>query len=63
MASSSGIKPGQTPGNRGGIYREQGPRGGLRDNYATIPDGHRAPPTTSPGATWVPTRITPDSKR
>jgi hypothetical protein len=60
---SSGIKPGQTPGNKGGIYREQGPRGGATKNYATIPDNHRAPPTSQRGATWVPDRITPNSKR
>lgn len=57
------IKPGQTPGNNGGIYREQGPRGGRTDNWATIPDNHRAPPTSKPGNTWVPTNVTPNSKR
>lgn len=57
------IKPGTTPGNKGGIYQEQGPRGGMKDNYATIPDHHKAPPTSKPGSVWVPTAITPDSKR
>lgn len=61
--SKSGIKPGSTPGKNGGIFQEQGPRGGLKDNYATIPDNRRAPPTSKPDSTWVPTNRTPDSKR
>jgi len=60
---SKGIKPGQNPGNNGGIFQEQGPRGGLRDNFATIADHRRAPPTSQPNSTWVATRVTPDSKR
>lgn len=40
------LKPGQNTGRDGGIYREQGPRGGLRDNYSTIPDRTIAPPTS-----------------
>jgi len=55
--------PGSSSGNNGGIYREEGPRGGKRDNYATVPDNTRFPPTTSPGAAWVPVKRTPDSKR
>ena len=39
-----GIKPGQSPGNKGGIYQEQGPKGGKKENFATIPDNHKAPP-------------------
>jgi hypothetical protein len=60
---SNSIKPGQTPGNNGGIFREIGPRGGLHDNFATIPDNHRAPPTQKPNSTWDPVKRTPDSKR
>jgi hypothetical protein len=56
-------KPGESSGDRGGIYREVGPRGGQRDNFATVPDDHRMPPTTTPGAKWKPVHITPDSKR
>lgn len=63
MSKNNSIKPGQTPGVNGGIYREQGPRGGMRDNFATIPDNRRAPPTSSPGSVWVPTNVTPNSKR
>jgi hypothetical protein len=59
----STLKPGQNSGKDGGIYREQGPRGGNKDNYAAIPDNHRAPPTQSPGSTWVPVKRTPDSTR
>ncbi|WP_095921845.1 hypothetical protein [Rahnella victoriana] len=57
------LKPGESSGKDGGIYREIGPRGGKTDNYSTIPDGHKAPPTTRPGATWEPVKRTPDSKR
>lgn len=61
--SKSGIKPGTTPGNNGGIFQERGPRGGMKDNFATIPDNHKAPPTSKPDSTWVPKSRTPDSKR
>lgn len=57
------LKPGQNSGNDGGIYREQGPRGGKTDNFTTIPDNKTAPPTSKPGGSWVPVKRTPDSKR
>lgn len=57
------LKPGQHSGKEGGIYREKGPRGGKTDNYATIADNKKAPPTSKPGATWVSVKRTPDSKR
>lgn len=56
-------RPGTDTGNDGGIFREVGPRGGQRDNYAAVPDNTRLPPTTTPGATWMPVKRTPDSKR
>ncbi len=56
-------KPGSSTGRDGGIFREVGPRGGQRDNYATVPDNTRLPPTTTPGAGWKPVRRTPDSNR
>lgn len=56
-------RPGENSGDDGGIYREQGPRGGLRDNYATVADDRRMPPTQSPGAVWRRVRRTPDSNR
>jgi hypothetical protein len=56
-------RPGESTGDDGGIYREVGPRGGEKDNWATVPDNHRLPPTTAPGSTWKPSRITPPSKR
>ncbi len=37
----------------GGIYREVGPRGGLKNNYATVRDNEKLPPTTQSGNTWV----------
>ena len=58
-----GNKPGSTSGRSGGIFREHGPRGGPRSNYATVADNTRFPPTSKPGSTWVPTHRTPDSKR
>ncbi len=58
-----GKTPGSNTGRNGGIYQEIGPRGGRHDNYATVPDNTRLPPTSSPGSTWVPTHRTPDSKR
>jgi hypothetical protein len=58
-----GKKPGSNTGNRGGIYREIGPRGGAKDNFATVADNRRLPPTTKPGHTWKPVKITPDSDR
>lgn len=56
-------KPGTDVGKNGGTYREQGPRGGLTDNWATVPDNKRLPPTSKPGNVWVNTNRTPDSKR
>ncbi|MDT4835936.1 hypothetical protein FQZ97_696160 [compost metagenome] len=58
-----GMKPGENTGNNGGIYQETGPRGGKRENYATVPDGKPLPPTTQPGNTWERVKRTPDSKR
>lgn len=44
------LKPGDNSGKDGGIYQEQGPRGGKKDNFATIADNKTAPPTSKPGA-------------
>lgn len=49
--ANSGIKSGATPGRNGGVYQEQESRGGLKDNFVTIPDNRPAPPTTQPGST------------
>ncbi|QIR84372.1 hypothetical protein FIU66_03610 [Paracoccus sp. AK26] len=59
----AGKKPGQSSGNNGGIFQEQGPRGGKRPNYTTVPDNKPMPPTSKPGSTWVPVKITPTSSR
>ncbi|PDT18632.1 hypothetical protein CO670_00635 [Rhizobium sp. J15] len=56
-------KPGSDTGKHGGIFQEVGPRGGKKDNFATVADNTRLPPTTSPGSTWKPVKTTPDSKR
>ena len=55
--------PGANTGRNGGIFQEQGPRGGLRPNYSTVPDNTRLPPTTTPGSTWKPVHRTPNSSR
>ena len=60
---TAGKKPGSSTGSSGGIFREVGPRGGLRDNFAAVPDHKPLPPTTTPGSTWKPVTRTPDSKR
>lgn len=60
---SSAKKPGENVGRDGGIYREQGPRGGLKNNHATVADDKRLPPTTKPGNTWTRVKRTPDSDR
>ena len=56
-------KPGESMGNQGGIFQEVDPKGGAKPNYATVPDNKPLPPTTAPGNTWKPVKITPDSKR
>ncbi|MBB5349560.1 hypothetical protein HNQ81_003316 [Desulfoprunum benzoelyticum] len=56
-------KPGESTGNDGGIYREVGPRGGAKDNFATVPDHKPLPPTSKPGHEWERVKRTPDSKR
>ncbi|XQS16454.1 hypothetical protein ACJ6TS_21185 [Citrobacter telavivensis] len=55
------LRPGDNSGKKGGIYQEIGPRGGKKDNYATIPDNKTVPPTSRPGSSWQPVKITPDS--
>lgn len=56
-------KPGQNTGKDGGIYQEVGPRGGKKDNWATVPDNKPLPPTSQPGNQWDRVKKTPDSKR
>lgn len=56
-------KPGQSTGNRGGIFQEVGPKGGRQPNYTTVPDNRPLPPTTKPGRAWKPVKVTPNSNR
>ena len=63
MIMTNKIKPGQNTGNNGGIYQEIGPRGGRKDNYATIKDNQKAPPTQNSGGSWIQIKRTPDSSR
>ncbi|WP_040977249.1 hypothetical protein [Necropsobacter massiliensis] len=60
---SKTIKPGELTDKEGGIYQEIGPRGGLKDNFVTIRDHEKAPPTTQPGHSWKQIHKTPDSKK
>jgi hypothetical protein len=56
-------KPGQNTGLNGGIYQEVGPRGGKKENYATVRDDEKLPPTTQSGNSWELVNRTPNSKR
>lgn len=60
---AAGKTPGTNTGKQGGIFQEQGPKGGLKPNYAAVSDNKPLPPTTKPGNTWKPIKTTPDSKR
>jgi len=60
---AKGMTPGTNTGTNGGIYQQVGPKGGLKPNFATVPDNKPLPPTTAPKNTWVPLKVTPDSKR
>src|SRR5271163_1373622 len=52
MAKTPTVPPGSNTGKNAGIFQEQGPRGGMRDNFTTVPENRRMPPTSGPGATW-----------
>jgi len=56
-------KPGENTGKDGGIYQEVGPRGGAKDNYSTVRDNQKLPPTSKSGNEWKLKKRTPDSKR
>lgn len=56
-------KPGENTGDSGGIFQEVGPRGGEKENFATVKDNEKLPPTTTPGNSWKQIQKTPDSKR
>lgn len=56
-------KPGENTGKDGGIYRELDSQGNVRDNWATVRDNEKLPPTSHPGHTWKLVKRTPDSKK
>ena len=56
-------KPSENSGKRGGVYQQVGPRVGKTENFTTVRDNQRFPPTTQPNHTWAPVKVTPDSKR
>lgn len=60
--SEERYKPGQLVPDSG-IVREAGPRGGQRDNYATVVQGEPFPPTSGKGNTWVYEKKTPKPNR
>ena len=60
---ANGKKPGQNTGNNGGIFQEHGPRGGAKENFATVADNKPLPPTSKSGNVWIPIKTTPDSSR
>jgi general stress protein YciG len=45
---AKGETPGTNVGTDGGIYQEQGRRGGRKENFANVKDHGRLPPTTEP---------------
>lgn len=53
MSRKVTVPPGKSVGREAGLLQERGPRGGMHDNYATIPEHHRAPPTTGKDSDWV----------
>lgn len=63
MASKVTVPPGTNVGRNAGVFQERGPRGGMHENYATIPEQHRAPPTTTKGSEWVRIDPTPHGHR
>jgi len=60
---SKKLKPGSNTGKNGGIYQEVGPRGGAKENFATVADNTRLPPTQNPNSSWKPISRTPNSTR
>ena len=56
-------KPGSNTGRDGGIFQEVGPRGGRYENFATVRDNERLPPTSEAGRGWINIRRTPNSNR
>ena len=57
------LKSGENTGKDGSIYQEVGPRGSRKENFATIKDNQKFPPTQKPGHYWERINRTPDSKR
>jgi len=56
-------KPGENTGKDGGIYQEVGPRGGKKENFATVADNKHLPPTSGAGNQWLLVQRTPNSKK
>jgi hypothetical protein len=57
------VVPGVNVGRDAGVFQERGRRGGWHDNFATIAENRKAPPTTSKGATWMGIGATPHGHR
>ena len=56
-------KPGENTGSDGGIFQEVGSRGGKKENFSSVRDNERLPPTSKPGHAWEQVQRTPDSKK
>ncbi len=63
MARKPILPPGTNVGRHAGIYREVGPRGGLKDNFSTVAENKRLPPTIDAGNRWTPVDPTPHGHR
>lgn len=63
MTKSNGMRPGTNSGKTGSICQEVGPKGGPKNNYATIPENTTVPPTSKRGGIWVPIKKTPHGTR
>lgn len=58
----SNLKLGDNSGTNGGIYQEVDQHGHELENFATIKDHEKAPPTQHPGNSWKLKNRTPDGK-
>jgi hypothetical protein len=63
ISITMGKKPGSNTGKTGAIYQEIDLRGGPKNNFTTVPENTKLPPTSRPGNTWVPIKRTPHGHR
>jgi len=63
MARKPVLPPGTNVGRDAGIFQEIGGRGGLKDNFSTVSENKRLPPTSESGNGWVRVDRTPHGHR